>query len=368
MKKLLKTLFLLIILVIVTAILFIKLNITAAANFTDDVLRPLIGDANVIFLEKVFFNVSDQIEQIASGVEQITPPLFNNDNLKTDDYQLSGLDLTAIPVTNNFSHLRNEGIWKVIKLKAFPNEGVMALTFVRPDKNRSFSVVTVAQLDMSKLILGVVAGTKKPGGEVGNPGPGKVPPEIVASDRLIAAFDGGFQYKDGAYGMIVDGKTYLPLQKDLGSVVGYKNGTFKIINYSGQDLGKDITYIRQNCPILIENGMLSVSDIRNKKLWGRTPTTDIYTWRTGMGQTKNGRLLFAVGNNLTPETLAIALKMAGAENAIQLDINPNWVRFNIFSPLGGGKYDSTTLTHDLKSGADTYLNGYSKDFFYLYKK
>lgn len=244
----------------------------------------------------------------------------------------------------------------------------MAYTFVRPDPARSYSIVTVAQLDMKKMNLGIVAGTKEPGGKIGNPGPGVVPKNIVDNNTLIAAFDGGFQYRDGAYGMIADGKTYLPLENDLGTIVGYKNGDIKIINFVGQDLGPDVAFVRQNCPILIENGQVATEDIKNKKLWGRTMTTAIYTWRTGIGITKNGNLLFAVGNSLTPTTLAQALKMAGAENAMQLDINPNWVRFNIFNPLGNGQYTSKPLTRDLKDGSSAYLNGYSKDFFYVYKK
>ena len=55
-------------------------------------------------------------------------------------------------------------------------------------------------------------------------------------------------------------------------------------------------------------------------------------------------------------------------NAIQLDINPIWVRFNLFEPIAPGKYKSTTLTKDLQDGSREYLNGYAKDFFYLYAK
>jgi hypothetical protein len=66
--------------------------------------------------------------------------------------------------------------------------------------------------------------------------------------------------------------------------------------------------------------------------------------------------------------LAKALKIAGATNAIQLDINPFWVRFNIFEPKGNGGYKSSTLTKDLKDGSKDFLGSYSKDFFYLYEK
>ena len=76
--------------------------------------------------------------------------------------------------------------------------------------------------------------------------------------------------------------------------------------------------------------------------------------------------MFAVGNNLTPETLANALISAGADSAIQLDINPVWVRFNIFESTGGSNYSSVPLTKDLTDGSKQYLSGYNKDFFYIY--
>ncbi len=367
LRKILLSIVSLFLIFIITVVCFIKFNTTAAAEFTDTVLRPMLGANTVIFFEKIFFNASDKVQQITTNQKNIQTPQFG-DFSQFDNTQAKGLELTTIPTDGSFSKLKNEGIWKTMKLSAFPNEGVMAYTFVRPDKERPYSIVTISQLDMSKMNLGIVAGTKEPGAKIGNPGPGKVPQDIIDSNRLVAAFDGGFQYKDGQYGMIANGKTYLPLQSDLGTVVGYNNGMIKIFDYTGQDLGNDVSFVRQNCPILIENSQSGVEDIKNKKLWGRTPTSSIYTWRTGMGITKNGNLLFAVGNSLTPETLANALLMAGAQNAVQLDINPNWVRFNIFSPLGNGKYDSKPLTRDLKNGATSYLSGYSKDFFYVYKK
>jgi len=364
--KIIKTLLLLITITALAGVVFIKLNTSAAAEFTDNVLRPAFGAKNVIFLEKIFFNTSDKLHQITSKNSPVFAPVSNFE-FQTNDDNLT-LSIQPIPAPPDFKKLKSEGDWKILKLDSFPNQGVVAQTFVRPDKDRPYSVVTIAQIDMKSLQLGIVAGTKEPGGKVGNPGSGKVPNELVISNRLVAAFDGGFQFRDGEYGMIVNGKTYLPLKNDLGTIVGYKNGSIKIIDYIGQDLGQDVAFVRQNCPILINDGNLGVEDIKNKKLWGRTPSAGIYTWRTGLGLTKNGNLLFAVGNSLTPETLALALKMAGAQNAIQLDINPNWVRFNLFSPQGDGKYTSKPLTHDLKDGSSAYLNGYTKDFFYLYKR
>src|SRR5262249_51501905 len=133
---------------------------------------------------------------------------------------------------------------------------------------------------------------------------------------------------------------YLPLKNDLGTVVGYKDGSIKIFNYTGQALGSDTTFVRQNGPMLIENGAITVTNPDSRQLWGRTVGADTFTWRSGIGVTQKGELLFAAGNNLSPQTLAQALSLAGAVNAIQLDINPHWVRFNIFNSTGSGQYNS----------------------------
>lgn len=323
-----------------------------------------------MYLERVFFNAQDRIQRIEYANKSPVSPLLDQSASATS---LSGgnLNLAPISINSGLTPIKDEGVWINKPLSLFPNKEVMAYTFMRPDLARPFAFTTLVQMDMSKMRLATVAGTKYPGGPVSKPGPGVIPKEIVNSNNLIAAFDGGFQYRDGQYGMIVGNTTYLPLKNDLGTLVGYRDGSIKIVNYTGQDLGKNIAFVRQNCPILIENGNISVTDPKNKALWGRLAkgTVDIYTWRSGVGITANGNLIFAVGRNLTPDTLAAALKAGGAVNAIQLDINPTWVRFNIFEPTStAGRYTTTTLTKNLVDGSKQYLNGYEKDFFYIYKK
>lgn len=359
-KKLLVIFFCFILFLVISAVLFIKFDTPGAAEFTDNYLRPVLGNKPVGYLEKVFYNASDKIQQLTDkkGLKNI-PQFVEKEMAST---------LTPISLNTGLAPIKNEGVWHDRPLKIFPGQEVMAYTFVRPDPTRPYAFVTLVSMDMSKLKLGAVAGTEQPGGPVGNPGPGVIPQDIVKSGDLVAAFDGGFQYRDGEYGMIVNGKTYLPLVNDVGTLIGYSDGTLKIINYNGQDLSNNVSFVRQNCPMLIEDGNTSILNEKNKKLWGRTFNADIYTWRSGVGLTKNGNLIYAVGNNLSPLTLSYALKMAGAENAIQLDINPFWVRFNIFESNGSGGYQTSTLTKDLKDGSKEYLNGYSKDFFYVYKK
>ncbi len=353
----------------VCGVLFLRFDTSAAAQLTDNVLRPILGDSNIVYLEKIFFNTSDLARRLTDNSNSDKAPQFTDQN-SGSNIAGGNLNLTPLKMNNNFEPLDGEGIWHNHPLSLFPDKEVMAHTFVSLDPDRSYAITTIVQMDMHVMRMGSVAGTKQPGGPVGKPGPGVIPKDIIDSGKLIAAFDGGFQYKDGAYGMIVENTTYLPLKNDLGTLVENSDGSLRIINYDGQSLGGSVAFVRQNCPMLITDGEISVANPRNKVLWGRLAagTTDIYTWRSGIGLTKEGNLLFAVGNNLTPVTLANALKAAGAVNAIQLDINPIWVRFNIFEPTGFGKYTSTTLTKDLQDGSRQYLNGYEKDFFYLYEK
>jgi hypothetical protein len=361
--KKIKLILIILALVMIGGVCFIKFNTSAAAEFTDNVLRPTFGANNVVYIEKVFYNLSDKTQELTFNKNK----KMDGDSLGSLITGQSNLDLTSIKVSNGLIPIDGEGVWKNRPLKLFPNQTVIATTFVRPDVERPYAMVTVAQMDTNLLKLGLTAGTKEPGGAVGKPGTGVIPSNIIESGNLVAAFDGGFQYRDGQYGMVVGDTTYLPLKNDLGTLIGYKNGILKIIKYEGQPLGNDVAFVRQNCPILIENGQLSVTNPKDKELWGRTITSGIYTWRSGLGINKEGKLLYAVGNNLTPETLSIALKQAGAVDAIQLDINPYWVKFNIFNTNGGKNYSSEALSKRLYDGKQQYLDGYKKDFFYLYK-
>jgi len=357
---------------ILFSILFIKFAPGGAAQFTDYVLRPIIGPARVAALEKTFFNISDKLQGLEYAGKNPDSPILPesaaaNQVITQKSGTVSQLDLAALPASY-FPSLTGEGVWENYPLKLFPNQQVMAHTFLRPDAQRSYAFATVVELDMQQLKLGSVAGLLQPGGPVGKKGPGVVPSTIVKSGSLVSAFDGGFEYLDGAYGMIVGSTTYLPLVQNMATLVGYTDGSLKLIKYTGQNLGSDIAFVRQNCPMLIEDGAVGTLDERNKALWGRTLTSDIYTWRSGLGITAGGNLLFAVGNNLTPTTLAYALKSAGAVNAMQLDINPHWVRFNIFDTTGNGTYSTTTLMKGITDGSREYLHGYERDFFYVFKK
>ncbi len=370
LRRFLYSIFIFFATIAVSGFLFVKFDTADAAKLADQALRPAIGDGQVIFLEGIYFQIVDVFDRIKYSIvkppnlyvaSDSVPIALSDGRLPTSTLALSPISVSGVSSTDG------AGIWRNIPLDLFPGRIVAARTFVNPDPMRPYAFVTLIQMDMASLRLWSVAGTQEPAAKVGKPGPGIIPKSTQGNGMLVAAFNGGFQYRDGQYGMMVGKTTYLPLKKDIATLVAYTDGTVRIVKYEGQDFGKNISFIRQNCPMLIENGIIASNDQANTALWGHTVSPGIYTWRSGIGITANGNLIYAVGNSLTPSTLAAALQAAGAVNAMQLDINPYWVRFNIFNHYAGGAYDHFALMKGLQDGSHSYLNGYQKDFFYVTK-
>lgn len=168
MKKFIRLFVVFVLLLAVGAVVFIKLDTKSAAEFTDNVLRPLLGNKNVIFIEKVFFNASDKFRQLTVKESSIRPPQFN-DGSSLNAGQSTNLNLIPIPAVQNFKPLKSEGNWIIKDLSSFPGEAVMAYTFVRPDPNRPYAIVTLAQMDMQKLSLGPSPASKSPAANLAVP-------------------------------------------------------------------------------------------------------------------------------------------------------------------------------------------------------
>lgn len=354
----------------------------AAANFADYVLRPTIGSPRTVAIESFFFSVSDFAKQVSTffGAKQ-NSDIFNSTNTQPTTKKPVALQ-PAAPVryllnTNPISYhpatyatLPGEGIWSPVQLAQFGTNDIMEKTFVLPDANRPYAITSLIKINMHYANLKVIAGTQQPGGPIGNPGTGLIPRTDQSSGKLFAAFNGGFQYKDGEFGMTIGSKVYVPLKAGLATVIMRNDGTATLETYNGnqQDLNNAIA-VRQNGPAIVENSKV-LADTFNGGMsrWGLTVTNSMYTWRSGLGITKNGNLIYAVGPSLNVNTLAAALQAAGSVTAMQLDINPFWVRFVLYQPNGSGSYTYQSLVKAMQNGGSHYLNGYEKDFFYLTTK
>jgi len=91
-------------------------------------------------------------------------------------------------------------------------------------------------------------------------------------------------------------------------------------------------------------------------------------WRSGVGVTRDGALVYVGGPGLNITSLADLLVRAGAIRAMELDINPDWVNFATFKPAVGGTAataanGSDLLTDMSASPAHYFASWWSRDFF-----
>lgn len=268
--------------------------------------------------------------------------------------------------------LTGEGVW--VKLGTAPAPyttlPLVTKTFLRPDPVRSTAVVTIIAYDTRFLRLHMVAGTTQPGGPLGVYGPGVIPFSDQKGNALLAAFNGGFMYADGHYGMKVSGVTYAPPQTGNATIAVTKTGQI-MIGAWGVDSrlslnNPNLVAWRQNVWLLIDHGIINPLT-QNGSLWGLTVLNQpwAYTWRSGLGLTAQGMLLYAEGNSLSAYTLAQALHAAGAVMAMQTDINHIWMRNFLYNRQHTGMLQITKLDPAMYGTGLEYLTGTFRDFFYL---
>lgn len=190
---------------------------------------------------------------------------------------------------------------------------------------------------------------------------GVVPP--VLRGRLLATFNGGFKPGAGAGGLVVDGRVAQPLVPGMGTLVEYRDGSLAILDWQGRTPPGALVLARQNLPPLVWNGR-PTSRAYVPGLWGATLGGGTAVWRTAVGLTARGDLVYAAANAQTPLSLAQTMARLGAERAIELDINPEWPTFITYR---GGR-DPTKLVPNPQESAFRYLVPDSRDFFAVYAR
>lgn len=188
-----------------------------------------------------------------------------------------------------------------------------------------------------------------------------------AASGLVAAFNGGFKIKDARGGFYQDGHTVGVLHHGAASLVVYQNGNTAIGKW-GRDvqMSSDVVSVRQNLQLLVDNGKLAKNlDAAVATTWGKTLGRKNYVWRSGIGITAKGDLVYVVGDALSAHSLASLLLRAGAVRAMQLDINKAWISYMWFTPSGTGKLIPHKVL-DFERPASRYFTPTSRDFFAVY--
>lgn len=266
-----------------------------------------------------------------------------------------------------------DGVWlELAEGRKGDDPPLLAKSIVHPDKKRPFAAVAVVAMDLTKINVRLIAGTTEPLSEKVTLAerPGIVPTNEHAD--LIAVFNGGFKALHGQYGMMLDGKIFLP-PRDIACTVGlYRDGTIRIRTWPQiSSTQSDMLAYRQTPPCLVEQDVLNNKLTESTKNWGATVSGETVIRRSAIGVDASGKTLFyALGEAVTAQSLATAMKAVGARDAAQLDVNYAYPRFLFFDhpPAAERRAVLSLVPHvDYRSG-DYVREPSPRDFFYITRR
>lgn len=256
--------------------------------------------------------------------------------------------------------LAGEGVFvPAVTTKAGP---VVQFAYVRPDDVHTSYLTGVAWMSHT-LHFFLHPGSQDPGTA------GMSQPDQITTAQLgglVASFNGGFKLKDAQGGYFDHGKTVGTLTNGAASFVVYRDGHATVGTWgSDVTMTPDVVFVRQNLQPLIIGGVVASNlDANVQSNWGATVGGGYAVWRSGIGVTSTGDLVYAGGDALSVSALADILIRAGAVTAMQMDINKAWVSFMSYTHSA-----NHTTPHKLGSfqrPADRYLNPTSRDFVAVY--
>ena len=262
--------------------------------------------------------------------------------------------------------LPDEGTWQTLARVG----GVPAVVgaYLRPDAAHTSYVAGVVSMDPKLLRYELHPGTTDPG--AANWG---TPPWIPTGSRtgLLATFNGGFKINQSDGGFFLNGVTRGTLTPNIASMVFYKDGHIAV-GLWGRDVGMspDVVGVRQNLRLLVDQSTVSATvDSNVQSTWGPTIGGKDFVWRSGVGVTADGRVIFVYGPALSVRTLADLLHQAGAVEAMQLDINPAWMSFQYYTPAPDPANPTPTrLLTAQQRPADRYYTPTSRDFVAVFAR
>jgi hypothetical protein len=262
--------------------------------------------------------------------------------------------------------LPGEGRWRV--LDTVRGKPAIYGTYLRASSMYSSYVAGIASLDQNLLRFELRPGAEDPG-----PGNWHASPQIAPGTRhgLKATFNSGFKIAQSDGGFYLNGATNGTLAKGVASVVYYRDGRISI-GIWGQTarMTPDVVGVRQNLHLIVENGKIPGSvDSNVEATWGATLGGGYYVWRSGIGLTRDGRVIFAYGPALNVRELAELLQRAGAVSAMQLDINPDWMSFMYYQSKGHPSDPApVNLLPDQSQPANRYYSVSGRDFTAVYAR
>lgn len=248
------------------------------------------------------------------------------------------------------SPARGEGEWVAIVddpfVKSYPNAPpAFVSTFLQVDPERPFTRVYVIAWDPRQIQLRIMSGTQEPESATGETAPGMVPRDDETLDRVVGGFNGGFQSLHGEFGMMSEGRVYLPPKPWAATVGVYEDGRVAMGSWSGPPEGiryyaeewavrqipEGMVEMRQNLTSVVEDDTWNPW---RRWYWGAAPSADdeqVYIDRSGLCLTREGFLVYFWGKSMGAEELGKAMLAARCVRGLHLDMNQRHTGFELYN-------------------------------------
>lgn len=217
-------------------------------------------------------------------------------------------------------------------------------SFVRPDVERPYARVYVTMWDPRQVQLRIVPGTREPQSATGDVGSGRIPRDPRTVRGLVGAFNGGFQALHGEFGMMAEGRVYLPPKPWAATVAVWDDGrvgmgswpapswrgAYYDENLANRQIPERMIEMRQNLTSMVEDGAWNPWE---RWWWGAAPQESeeqTFTYRSGLCLTEEGFFAFFWGSSLGPEALGRAMLAARCARAMHLDMNSGHCGLELF--------------------------------------
>ncbi|MCP9276464.1 phosphodiester glycosidase family protein [Mycolicibacterium arenosum] len=232
---------------------------------------------------------------------------------------------------------------------------------LQPDRFHRSVVAGAALIRTDTARAHLVQGTKEPAGSHGS---GKIP--AAELPNVLAAFNSGFKMSADPGGFFLNGVTVHDLLDGKASAVIDDRGRMTVGQW-GRDVAMSphVVAVRQNLALIVDNGQPVPGLDHNVDLrWGSARNQLQYTWRSGLGATAHGDLIYVAGDQLNLAALGAALTQAGAVTAMELDIHSGLQFFSAWVDASGGPSPQRLLS-TMTGPADRYVRPDTRDFFYF---
>jgi hypothetical protein len=345
---------------------------------------PWIGTEPIAWLEHTVFGVTDRVRRIYHGVVGTDTSELRDalavartaPQAAAQNAQLAPADVTPqlslqVPELQNLLHaaepethlpparvaavlpdrVAGEGEWIAISddpfVNAYPNApAAFYQTFLRVDPERPFASVYITLWDPRQVQLHVAMGTKEPESATGETGLGLVPREPEVMDKIVGAFNGGFQALHGEFGAMAEGRVYLPPKPYAATVAVMEDGRVGMGSWPGP--GKEawdearanaqippaMISLRQNLTSVVEDGKYNPW---LRWWWGAAPEDtkeQTFIARSGLCLTHEGHLAFLWGESMGPEELGKAMLALNCRRGMHLDMNSKHTGLEFYRPFG----------------------------------